>query len=201
MVYGSAGVIQPSIRDLLVVGSTLAALPLALLIVFLCCPRDLKLVMGFLADAAVCAWTLAMVMQLRTSPEEWRTVGPHRVLGQFAYVASWVSLVLHVLLAFSLVHHWSHDAAFADTERQSGFGEGIYVNYLVIVIWGIDAVWYAANTTHYGQRPRWLGGLIHVFLSFVIFNAVVIFVEPPIRWYGMVLFGLIVLCALLRNRN
>src|SRR5690242_8324442 len=57
------------------------------------------------------------------------------------YSAGWLVLLLHVILAFHFYHHWSHADAWRRTQEQSGYGNGIYANYALIGVWGLDVFW------------------------------------------------------------
>ena len=54
-------------------------------------------------------------------------------------------LLVHLLAAFHFKHAWSHAAAHADTARQTrefsglDWGGGLYLNYLLILVWLADA--------------------------------------------------------------
>ncbi len=57
---------------------------------------------------------------------------------------AWCALVAHVAVAFDRLHGWSHDAAWRHTaERLENWfgvydGTGVWANYAVIVLWGVD---------------------------------------------------------------
>jgi hypothetical protein len=89
--------------------------------------------------------------------------------------------VTHVALAFHFYHGWSHADALKETARRaaeatgSSTGNGIYLNYLMILIWSADAVWWLLRPAAYESRPRAIEGVVHAFLAFMFFNAVVVF--------------------------
>lgn len=83
--------------------------------------------------------------------------------------------VLHVAVAFHVVHGWSHAAAFEHTRQIGGVGEGVFVNYLFTLVWLLDAVWLAVAPHRYVRRPRWLTLAVHGFMAFIVFNAMVVF--------------------------
>ncbi len=91
---------------------------------------------------------------------------------RWCWTVAWLIFAVHVGLAFHLVHHWSHAAAWEATAQQSGVGEGLYFNYATLLIWGADVVrcWLAPQTA-----LRWYVRLFHLLLCFMWLNATVFF--------------------------
>lgn len=83
--------------------------------------------------------------------------------------------LLHIAVAYHVAHGWSQQAALEHVERASGFGEGLYVNYLFAAVWILDATWACVSFESYVCRPRWLNWSIHGFMAFIVFNAAVVF--------------------------
>jgi hypothetical protein len=83
--------------------------------------------------------------------------------------------ILHIVVAFHVAHGWSHAAAIEHVEQLSGFGDGIYVNYLFVAVWLVDVCWLWVSLAGYRNRPRWVSWVIHGFMGFVFFNAAVMF--------------------------
>lgn len=100
----------------------------------------------------------------------------------------WLFL-FHAGLAFHAVHGWSHAAAYDHVERGSGFGAGVFVNYLFGLVWAADAAWMWLLPAGYVARPRWVGRAVHGFLAFVVFNAAVVYADGPLRWVALAGFG------------
>lgn len=107
--------------------------------------------------------------------------------------------LVHVAMAFEHAHHWSHDDAFRHVEAVSRFGYGIFVSYLFTLVWLADVVWWWASRTTYQRRPRWLGMSIHGFMSFVIFNATVVFADGWVRWISVAAFALLAIAYATRD--
>lgn len=78
-----------------------------------------------------------------------------------------VACAAHVCAAFHLGHGWSHAAAWEHTREAGGFGDGVFVNYALVVVWLADAVWPA--------RSGWRWWLVRGFVAFVMLNAAVVF--------------------------
>lgn len=112
-------------------------------------------------------------------------------LARAAWTAGFVLLTLHVLAAFAAVHHWSHARAWehtaAETQATLGLalGAGVYFNYVFVLLWGIDVVWWWTSAATYRVRSRWLTLAVHGYLAFVVFNSVVVFESGPLRWLGL----------------
>lgn len=144
-----------------------------------------------------------------------------------AYLAGWLALttarwpraarwiwtagcgmfLIHVACAFHFYHHWSHFAAWQATAEQTeqilgiAFGNGIYFNYLFLVLWALDVAWLWRPGSHAAraalgatgvpppahakhQTPKWRV-LVHLFLFFIAFNGAIVFEPGPTRWAGL----------------
>lgn len=107
-------------------------------------------------------------------------------LGCLAYVA-------HIFCAFQFYHFWSHEAATADTARQTAevtgwnWGGGIWFNYLFTIAWIADVarMWRFKLTTP-SRRIQILPACWQAFFFFMVFNATVIFASGPARWLGAI---------------
>lgn len=120
---------------------------------------------------------------------------------RLTWTAGCILLWLHLAAAFHFHHHWSHQAAYDATARDTdatigwAFGGGVYFNYVFAVLWTMDtAWWWSTSPLGYFGRPRWVGVLVHGFLLFMVFNATVIFAEAPLRWIAAAM--LVVLAAI-----
>lgn len=99
--------------------------------------------------------------------------------------------VIHVCLAFEMVHQWSHWKAWEATLLQGGYGDGIYLNYLMLAVWLLDVAWWWLLPTQHAQRNTWTMALIHGFLLFMWFNAAVIFAKDYLYLVSGSLFVLL----------
>ena len=98
----------------------------------------------------------------------------------------------HVLAAMHVYHQWSHQRAYQhvteETQRLLGveLGWGIYVNYVFILVWILDAtVPLLLPTEHqnaYGTRLR---QPIHGFIGFIVINGAIVFTDGVTRWIGL----------------
>ena len=120
---------------------------------------------------------------LRMRGDEWQVGSRSLRLLRAGWLAGWLMLLVHVAAAFHVAHGWSHTAAYEHTERTSGVGEGIFVNYLFGVDMGSGRD-LMGSPGSYARRPRWVGWMVHGFLTFVVFNATVVYGTGFIRWTG-----------------
>jgi hypothetical protein len=117
--------------------------------------------------------------------QQWLNISRH------ALTLGCLLLIAHIALAFHYYHHWSHTAAWLETARQSkavtnlNWGGGLYVNYLLAVLWLGDVLWSWVAPQHYQMRPRWITATWHGFVLFMIINATIVFGSRPARWLGI----------------
>ncbi len=111
-------------------------------------------------------------------------------LARFVWTLGFISLVIHVLIAFGVAHGWSHEVAVEHVRKVGGFGGGILVNYLFAAVWLADLIWWWSNAAGHASRPRCVGWLVYGFMVFVVVNATVVFGTPIMR--GIYAFVLIV---------
>jgi hypothetical protein len=101
--------------------------------------------------------------------------------------------LLHVLCAFAYFHHWSHEAAYRETARQTSqmtgwqWGGGIYFNYAFAAAWLADVLWRWLASRSFAQRPSWLNAIWHGFFFFMVFNGTIVFGHGPLRLLGLVI--------------
>jgi hypothetical protein len=100
------------------------------------------------------------------------------------WTAGWLIYVVHVLLAFHHIHHYSHDAAMRHVEARSGFGPGIFASHLFTLLWTIDVLRRWRNA----DWPTW-SKWVHGYMGFIVFNATVVYETGPIRWFGVAWFA------------
>jgi len=102
-----------------------------------------------------------------------------------------VLLWIHVGCAFQFQHHWSHAVAYVHTAEKTaemtGFnwGGGVYFNYLVMVVWAGDALWWWVAPDSHRKRPAVSDRLIVGFILFIAFNAAVVFASGWPRWIAL----------------
>ncbi|MDQ3070837.1 MAG: hypothetical protein M3R55_14055 [Acidobacteriota bacterium] len=131
---------------------------------------------------AVIAWASAEVL---------RRAGAHRrEAARAVYAAGALLLAGHTAAAFQYRHAWSHAAAFAETARRSGevtgfaSGTGLYLNYLFVACWAVDAAWWWIAPRRYMHRTRLVDGTLFAFFLFMVVNGAVVFVTGPMRIAG-----------------
>ena len=127
--------------------------------------------------------------------------------GRVVWTLGCVMLWVHVAAAFHFVHGWSHVHALEQTADQTAAmagvrsGAGVYLNYLVMLVWAADvAFWRLAGSERYRRRSLAITASLHGFLLFMMFNAAVVFVRGGTRYVGVAIAVLLVVLAVKRLR-
>jgi hypothetical protein len=100
-------------------------------------------------------------------------------------------LWIHVGCAFQFQHHWSHAAAWTHTAEQTAaktgidWGGGLYFNYLLMLVWAGDALWWWLAPRSYESRPAAVKWSVTRFAVFMAFNATVVFGSGVPRWIAL----------------
>jgi hypothetical protein len=99
-------------------------------------------------------------------------------------------LAVHSVLAFHIRHHWSHEHALADTARRTeavtglATGAGLFVNYLMILLWLAEIAWWWLWPDRRRARARALDLSLRGFFLFMFVNGSVVFASGVGRWVG-----------------
>ena len=113
----------------------------------------------------------------------------------WASAAGLTLAIVHTLLAFAVVHRWSHAAAVETTAVQTAavygvaFAGGVYVNYVFLGAWLADVWWWRASP---GARPRVLVAALRAFYLLIIVNAAVVFAAGWRRAAGLAIVAALV---------
>jgi hypothetical protein len=113
--------------------------------------------------------------------------------GRTLWTMGYACFVVHVLCAFHFYHHWSHQAAWQETARQTreftgmDSGSGLLANYAFLAVWGVDVLWWWVSPTAYQDRYWGIEFVIQSYLAFITFNATVVFATGFSRWLGIAL--------------
>jgi hypothetical protein len=105
--------------------------------------------------------------------------------------------VAHALLAFAVFYGWSHTVAREATARQAAaltglnFEGGIYVNYVFLMVWLGDALWWWLAPRSHDARPNWVSVAIRGFIFFIILNGAVVFADGLARIVGIVAVSIV----------
>tara|TARA_R110002049_G_scaffold50370_3_gene143050 strand:+ start:83257 stop:83784 length:528 start_codon:yes stop_codon:yes gene_type:complete len=99
--------------------------------------------------------------------------------------------LLHVGLAFTFVHAWSHQAALEHTAAETARiteirrGEGLWVNYLFTILWLADVARLGRAVMLDQTTHRTTDLFVAAFFGFIFFNATVVFGPPAYRWIAV----------------
>jgi positive regulator of sigma E activity len=107
---------------------------------------------------------------------------------RLVYTFGCAVFLIHVALAFHYVHAWSHQAAWEATALQGGYGDGIYLNYLMMAVWLMDVIGWWIKPDRYTQRSAWMIIPLHCFMLFMWFNATVVFAHDYLFIVGTTVF-------------
>lgn len=97
----------------------------------------------------------------------------------------------HIVAAIHYFHHDSQAEAYADIARQTketlgaAVGAGLYVNYLMAIVWMADVAWLTIAPQSYRRRSGWIEATVLGFFLFIAFNGLVIFKSGWLRWTGI----------------
>ena len=109
----------------------------------------------------------------------------------WAFTCGLLLAVVHTLIAFGVVHHWTHSDAERSTamQTQAVFGVqagwGVYVNYVFLAVWLADAWWWRAAPQD--VRPRAITWGLRAFYAVIVFNAAVIFAAGLRKLLGVLI--------------
>jgi hypothetical protein len=108
------------------------------------------------------------------------------------FITGWVVGIIHMLLAYHLIHGWSHADALHDTRRLTqqmfdvDFPQALYANFVFYAVWLGDAWWWKAAPAGY-VRPMAATWILRGFYMLIIFNAAVVFAAGWRRILGLLL--------------
>jgi len=105
-----------------------------------------------------------------------------------AWLSGVICSLYHSIGALLAFHEGSHDAAFKSTAKQTedmlgfSFGIGLYVNYLFVSVWLLDALFRFLKPEAYHKMGAYFHWTVYSFLSFIAINGTVVFKDGWIRW-------------------
>ena len=141
-------------------------------------------------DLALAAYFAGAMLALQSRRRPENIDGLALRIGRGVWTLSCLLYLVHVGCAFQFYHHWSHQAAYAETARRTAelfgrnSGAGLYFNYAFTLAWLVDVVWWWISPASRQRRPRWLSVAWHGFFLFMIVNATIIFETGLVRWLG-----------------
>jgi len=133
---------------------------------------------------ALLEYAAALWLMMGMSREDWQAHSRRGRLTRWLWSWALITFLVHVACAFHFTHHWSHGHAVETTQRESGFGAGVYVNYLFMALWAADVSYWWLAPSRYGTRSRWIDRGLHGFMIFIAFNATVVFEGGLVRTAG-----------------
>ena len=128
-----------------------------------------------------------------------------RTLEYYLWLAGFLLLVLHVSLSFHFIHHWLHSDAWnrtaTETENLIGIrsGSGIWANYLMLALWGMDLLRLHKAKTLNQVPSTAVDRVVAFFFGFMFINATVVF--GPVGYRYLACPALILLIYTWRYRK
>lgn len=142
-------------------------------------------------EAALLFGTIWLAVFAWAGTEVLKTAGAgYRAPARAIWTAGAFLLVIHSAAAFHFRHGWSHADALVATARQSealtgvAAGWGLYLNYLLVLVWVTDAAWWWASPRACDARPRWIERAIFGFFLFMMINGAVVFATSAMWMAG-----------------
>jgi hypothetical protein len=132
----------------------------------------------------------------------WHVPSTQKAPTKFEYrlwTAGFLFFGLHVFLSFHFIHQWRHDEAWLrtaiETENLVGVrrGDGVWANYLMLVIWGIDILRIRKARRLQRCDSVFIDRIVGSFIGFMFINATIVF--GP-EFYRHLLFPALVLAFL-----
>ena len=152
-------------------------------------------------EDALLRWTVrfAVILYLGRVWTEWRLTGKkndaQRVQrmqrARWLWTAGAVCYLAHVLCAFAFVHDWSHARAYqhtaAETAATTGidWGGGLYLNYLLTLVWLVDMLAWWLVDIRLPYRSKIYFVLLHGYFAFMFFQATVVFGPPGWKSFAL----------------
>ncbi len=105
------------------------------------------------------------------------------------------TFVLHVIVAFHFIHHWSHTAAFDATAKRTAemtgwnSGFGLYINEAFLLLWLTDTFFWWQDVSW--PRHRRIYWTVQSVFAFLMIQATAIF-GPPF-WIPVVVLVIAIL--------
>jgi hypothetical protein len=135
------------------------------------------------------AWyTIALCLMMRLDAADWSAGSTVGRLARWCWTWALIIFLIHVMMAFHFYHRWSHADALERTREISGFGAGLYANYLFALLWTMDVAFWWICPSRYSVRSRWTDRILHTFMLLMVFNSMVVFANGAIRWTGLAAF-------------
>lgn len=130
---------------------------------------------------------------------EWsRRSPPENPTGRALFTAALLAMVVHSLLAFGVLHGWSHAEALRHAARRTqevtgtAAPRGFYANHVFLACWSIEAAAWWLREGAYRVRPAAIAWLSRAVFAFMFVNGGVVFVQGPRRALGAVALAVVV---------
>jgi hypothetical protein len=150
--------------------------------------------------ASLWAIRAAMVAMFAVFAMQIRGMSEVSVVVRSVWLMGALAALMHSVGALWAFHQGSHEAAFESTAKQTeellgiAVGIGLYVNYLFVLVWFVDACLRFFRAEWYKCLPNWYQMAVYGFLVFIAINGVIVFKAGVVRWIGI--SAIAILCML-----
>jgi hypothetical protein len=148
-----------------------------------------------------------MLLMVAVLTFELRGIKPtHRTLAMLWLVGACLALG-HSFGALFTFHHGSQTEALESTAQQTEkllgfrFAAGLYINYLFVLVWMLDAVLRLIVPARYDRFPSVYRVVVLGFLVFIAINGAVVFKEGWMRTIGVACVVWLATLFFLRRRD
>lgn len=141
------------------------------------------------ATAVLVFWTMAAATAAWAGAEWCRSARQEHLARPLWMAGAWLALV-HAVAAYGVFYGFSQDAALTATEAQTAAltgvrsGSGLYLNYLFLLAWLVDGVWWMFAPARFARRPRAIDRSVRGFLFFMFVNGGFVFADGWMRVLG-----------------
>ena len=116
----------------------------------------------------------------------------------WAFATGAALTAIHVLIALAIQYNWDHESAVSATAAQAaevyGFGwrGNIYVSYVFVAVWWVEAIRWKLNPELFRHRRPAMTWAMRLFFLLIVVNGAVIFATYPMRLLGVLIVAALI---------
>jgi len=157
--------------------------------------------------ASLWAIRISMILMVLVFGAELRGAKPTGIVIAQLWCLGALFALAHSTGAMLTFHHGSQEAALESTARQTEqvvglrIGAGLYVNYLFVFVWHVDAALRLLVPNHYARFPNSYRYWVIGFLIFIAINGAIVFQSGVTRYVGIACLAILGTFVLRRDRK